>query len=1062
MTRRRIVLLLLAIAALAATVPVVLAATPNRILPSQKIDAKVLLLSADGTEPGFTAWKYALTREGVPFDAVVAYTGATKSTTLTDARLADYGDNHAHYDAVILATGDLGHQVTNPDTTVSFLSALTDAEWASLAKFERTFGIRQLSDYTAPSPAHGLLVAPGASQDGKVGTLTAAGQAAFPSLKGPIPIPDDDPNPASSEAFGYPGTPTDPANWVTLVSAPGGGAYLGIYTHPDDGREEMVMTVASNENQSDAQLLRHGMLNWVTRGVFLGYQRNYLELQVDDLFLGDDAWDPATHTTNYDPAAASRMSAGDVAQAVAWSKARGVRIDFAYNGGGSEQWKADNDTNSDPLVDAVVANRTSFGFVNHTYDHPNMDCSTAPFIAKEITDNVAWARGHNLAIDPTEVVTGEHSGLANSRPGNPGTIDPPGIDDVETTTPASTTTPPSTTTPAATGVPAGSYDYAVTAKSAAGESTASVSSAVAVAAGGTATVSFDAVCHAVSYSLYRSPAGGSTWSLIGTLARGATDPTDDGAAPLSLSITDDQTAPAAATLPTSNGAALAPYGQNPNYLTGLLTAGIREVATDASKTYPTDPLNVLSPQWPLGATFTEGTAPASVQAVPRYPSNVYYNTSRQGQQLDEYNWIYVAPANGGGCVPIAGVTTCRTTPATWDDYLKSENTIMFRHLMGNDPRPHFMHQSNLADYNPALPETSADQGGILYPVVDGLLARYDAAIDRTKAPLIQLTSTQIAATLSQQSAWAANLAAGKVTAWLQDGRLHVKNAGTTPVDVPLTGTTVGDLYAGQRSGWQTLAAGAEQVLDPDDPTNTAAPTVSGTARVGETLTAHDGTWAGTPGITFGYQWQRCGAGGANCTNIDGARGATYGLGAADQGDTVRVVVSGGNWISSVSQARSAVTGTVAAPPAAPQGGNDAGRGGAGNGSHGQGGKRKSITNAARLRLTKVTMSPKRFAVSHRRRPKGTRLDGSRITWKLSKAAKVRLTVQRQVGAKHHRRWVTVGTITRSAAKGTGAVRFTGRFGTKPIAPRAYRLTLTARTKTETAGPKRVAFRVVRG
>ena len=44
------------------------------------------------------------------------------------------------------------------------------------------------------------------------------------------------------------------------------------------------------------------MLNWVTRGVFLGYQRNYLELQVDDLFLGDDAWDPATNTTNYDPA----------------------------------------------------------------------------------------------------------------------------------------------------------------------------------------------------------------------------------------------------------------------------------------------------------------------------------------------------------------------------------------------------------------------------------------------------------------------------------------------------------------------------------------------------------------------------------------------------------------------------------------------------------------------------------------------------------------------------------------------------------------------------------------
>ena len=47
---------------------------------------------------------------------------------------------------------------------------------------------------------------------------------------------------------------------------------------------------------------------------------------------------------------------------------------------------------------------------------------------------------------------------------------------------------------------------------------------------------------------------------------------------------------------------------------------------------------------------------------------------------------------------------------------------MFRHLVDNDPRPHYFHQSNLADYNPALPETDPGQGGILYPVIGGLLA----------------------------------------------------------------------------------------------------------------------------------------------------------------------------------------------------------------------------------------------------------------------------------------------------------------------------------------------------
>ena len=240
----------MAVAALAVIVPVVLAATPARILPTQRIDAKVLLLSADGTEPGFAAWKYQLTREGVPFDAVVSYTGAAKTSTLTDARLADYGADHAKYDAVILATGDLGHRWPTPTARRRYLSALTDAEWAALAKFEQTFGIRQLSDYTAPSPAHGLVAAGGASQDGKVGTLTAAGKAAFPYLKGPIPIPNDDPDPASSEAFGYAATPVDPARWQTLVSGPGRRRLPRHLHAPDDGREEMVMTVAATRTRA--------------------------------------------------------------------------------------------------------------------------------------------------------------------------------------------------------------------------------------------------------------------------------------------------------------------------------------------------------------------------------------------------------------------------------------------------------------------------------------------------------------------------------------------------------------------------------------------------------------------------------------------------------------------------------------------------------------------------------------------------------------------------------------------------------------------------------------------
>jgi hypothetical protein len=209
-----------ALATVALSLPVALAATPARVAPGQRIELKVLLLSADGTESGVAAWKAQLEREGVPYDTFVAFDGQRRAATLTDARLADYGADVAHYQAVILATGDLGHNVTNPGGTSSYLSALTDAEWAALAKFERTFGIRRLSDYTAPSAARGLTAVPGAWQDGIAAELTPAGKAAFPYLRGQVLIADDAPGP--NEAFGYAATPVAGAPLEVLPPAPAG------------------------------------------------------------------------------------------------------------------------------------------------------------------------------------------------------------------------------------------------------------------------------------------------------------------------------------------------------------------------------------------------------------------------------------------------------------------------------------------------------------------------------------------------------------------------------------------------------------------------------------------------------------------------------------------------------------------------------------------------------------------------------------------------------------------------------------------------------------------------
>src|SRR3954454_4892406 len=461
--RRIVVLVVTAALALACLASVASGALAPQ--PGQRIDLRVLVIGATGTEPTFNAWKAELTREGVPFDAKVA----DAEGPFSDATFADYGSNHAKYEAVILANGDLVHQVTNPDGSVSFPSALADSEWLAPSKFEQTFGIRQISDATSPSPVHGLNGPTNTGeQGGNTGTLTAAGLATFPYLKGPVPI--DNPSPTASDAFGYQATPAAqvaPASFDTLLAGPNGSSYLGIYTHPD-GREEMVLTVDSNENQLHAEILRHGMLRWVTRGVFLGYQRNYYEMQVDDVFLPDARWsttlkrslvdgptaapdetqcDPALNTPNTfvrgagaaivnppatPPAPGSlpacnpiRMTAADVTRVLAWQTANGIRLDMVFNGSGSAEFVQDTGLAGDPLLAAFLANKNAFHWINHTFAHLQLDPLTQAQLTAEIGDNITWGLQQGLPMDRSELVTGEHSGLHN--PAMPATLDALGV-----------------------------------------------------------------------------------------------------------------------------------------------------------------------------------------------------------------------------------------------------------------------------------------------------------------------------------------------------------------------------------------------------------------------------------------------------------------------------------------------------------------------------------------------------------------------------------------------------------------------------------------------------------
>src|SRR4051794_10174661 len=91
----------------------------------------------------------------------------------------------------------------------------------------------------------------------------------------------------------------------------------------------------------------------------------------------------------------------------------------------------------------------------------------------------------------------------------------------------------------------------------------------------------------------------------------------------------------------------------------------------------------------------------------------------------------------------------------------------------------------------------------------------------------------------------------------------------------------------------TLLTGVAAAKTAAVPRNTAAPSISGTPREGNTLTARNGTWANSP-TSYAYQWQRCGADGTNCSDISGATNQSYTLTSADVDHAIRVAGTASN------------------------------------------------------------------------------------------------------------------------------------------------------------------------
>jgi hypothetical protein len=140
-------------------------------------------------------------------------------------------------------------------------------------------------------------------------------------------------------------------------------------------------------------------------------------------------------------------------------------------------------------------------------------------------------------------------------------------------------------------------------------------------------------------------------------------------------------------------------------------------------------------------------------------------------------------------------------------------------------------------------------------------------------------------------------------------------ASYTATALDVSRTLVATVTAANSAGRATASSAASGVVQSASapPSNTAPPTISGTAQDTQVLTASPGTWSGAQSMTFAYQWQRCD--GTSCTSIAGATGASYTVVTADVSSQLRVAVTATN-ANGFATATSASTATVQANPTA--------------------------------------------------------------------------------------------------------------------------------------------------
>ncbi len=386
-------------------------ATPNSphangACSTPAIELKVLILAADGNETSLPAIKQALDYLGTPYTVYIA---SQTPNGLTADKLGS--TCRGYYQGVILTNGMLAY-----NSGSAHRSALTQEEWTNLWTYQATLGVRQVSWYTYPGADYGYQAPSSATNVSNMPlmtTLTTHGQEVFSYLNPGTTIPIRD-------AYVYLARPLTDGLTIPLLTDTNGNALAALRNYADE-RQTLSLTFDSNTNLLHTQLLCYGIINWVTKGLFLGERHIYMSPQVDDLFIKGAEWKPETpcNTAPSQTGATYRNTGSDWQATTSWQAAKhtsavtsNLTLTIAFNAYGTTSKVAPK---PDTLTAAVQTTQDQYYWVSHTYDHLNLNTVDYARANDEIklNDVVAQDTLHLTNYSKNIMVTPEVSGLAN-------------------------------------------------------------------------------------------------------------------------------------------------------------------------------------------------------------------------------------------------------------------------------------------------------------------------------------------------------------------------------------------------------------------------------------------------------------------------------------------------------------------------------------------------------------------------------------------------------------------------------------------------------------------------